>query len=101
MSQIMNRYEVVAFSNNRCRESFCTVNNGKLIVTVNDIAASELDDVFKITLKDKRSNNTQTVSIEYSPLDYIIAAQDSSDLRLVYLTRAMYMYNQAAKEYLN
>lgn len=101
VSQIMNRYEVAAFSNNRCRESFCTVNNGKLIVTVNDIAASELDDVFKITLKDKRSNNTQTVSIEYSPLDYIIAAQDSSDLRLVYLTRAMYMYNQAAKEYLN
>ena len=88
VSQIMNRYESAAFSNNRCRESFCVVNNDKLIVTVYDIAASELDDSFKITLKDKCSNNTQTIAIEYSPLDYIIATQDSSDLRLVYLMRA-------------
>ena len=67
------------------------------VVYLSNIAAAELDDVFTFTITDT-SKKATTIKFNYSPLNYMNQAQKSSDKSLVNLTRAMYLYNQAANK---
>jgi len=89
------QYTVKATSNGKTRTCICEVTDNILIVTLKGIAASELDDTFKFTITDTK-NSSNTFSFDYSPLDYMATAQNSSNESLVNLTRALYLFNQAA-----
>lgn len=99
-TKVADRYSVSVLSNNKTRVCQDSVSDGMYVVYLSNIAAAELDDVFTFTITDT-SKKATTIKFNYSPLNYMNQAQKSSDKSLVNLTRAMYLYNQAANQCFN
>lgn len=89
------RYTVKATSGGKSRTVSGVVSNNMYVVTLTGIAAAELDNSYQFTITDTKSSSNN-FTFNYSPVNYMAKAQKSSDTALVYLTRAIYYYNQAA-----
>ena len=96
-SRIARLYTVTTTLNGVSRRCNTTVTGGIYMVTLYDVTASELDSYFNFTLKDS-ATKAVSIQIKYSPINYMAQAQNSSNPDLVNLTRAMYIFNQAAKK---
>jgi len=94
---LSGRYTVKAVSGGKTRNCSATITNNMYVVTLTGIAAAELDDTYQFTITDTK-NSANAFTFGYSPMNYIANAQKSSDKALVYLTRAIYYYNQAANK---
>lgn len=91
------RYAVKAVSGGKSRTCSGTISNNMYVVTLTGIAAAELDNTYQFTITDSK-NSSNNFIFNYSPVNYMANAQKSSDTNLVNLTRAMYLYNQAANK---
>lgn len=89
------RYTVKATCNGKTRACTGEVVNNVFVVTLTGIVASGIDDTYQFTVTDTK-NSSNNFTFGYSPLDYIAGAQKGSNDALIYLTRALYLYNQAA-----
>ncbi len=95
-----NKLNVSITSGGKERTCCGTVTDSIYVVTLYNITATELDDVFSFTIKDA-SGSAQTITFNYSPMNYIALAQSTGDINLMYITRALYHYNQAANKCTN
>ena len=75
--------------------------DGKYYVAITGIRADELQDMYTVTI---RLTDTQEVfaSVTYGAMSYVrTVLNNSSDVDLQNLVKALYLYNQAALDYLN
>lgn len=91
-----DRYTVNASLDGKCRNCNVDVNNNIFVVTLTGITAAELDSIYQFTVSDTK-NRANTFTFNYSPAYYMANAQKTTNIKLVNLTRAMYLYNQATK----
>lgn len=68
-----------------------------ILATFEQIPASQLDKLHTV----KIGNGTDALTVECSAMGYIYQAMDSNDVELKNLCKALFVYSQAAKEYLS
>ena len=76
-------------------EVLTPVANGSMYyVEVKNIASKDLDTMYEVTIND-------TLSVQYAAMTYVQSMLNKADAKaeLVTLSKAIYLYNQAANEY--
>lgn len=74
--------------------------DGMWIVSFENISAANLDNVYYVKNCLYKDNN-DAILVPYSPMTYILKGAESENVNFANLCKAMYFYNQAAKEYQN